>query len=133
MMRLNKRSNRSRALILLISGARSPEFAPAFAISGAAGDGAELETLYTIPPTRRRHNAPAIVQVRRSEGAEVDLPADRPQRWQKRAWGDSSAWHAWQDCAVSRVPHALQKLPIPEVPQLGQVVEGVVIPEKRKR
>jgi hypothetical protein len=74
-----------------------------------------------------------MVQARRSEDAGVDLPVCLPQRWQKRASGDSSAWQASQDCAVSRVPHALQKLPVPEVPQLGQVPKGEVISEKRKR
>jgi hypothetical protein len=52
--------------------------------------------------------------------------AEAPQRWQNRAWGESSARQAAQARAPSGAPQAVQKFPEPAAPQAGQVREGDV-------
>ena len=66
-----------------------------------------------------------MVQARRSDGAPVfeGPPTGVPHRWQKRAWGDSSARQDTQDRAVRPAPQALQKFPAELAPQTGQ--EGI--------
>src|SRR5215208_1553619 len=127
-IRLNSRSKRSRGLRLLMSGARPGLLAPALAISGATGWGDALDTLYTMPPTSSRQSAPATIHARRSDGGMEGAPplTGCPHRWQKRAWGDSSARQAAQARGVRLAPHELQKFPLPAVPQEGQVMAGKV-------
>jgi hypothetical protein len=73
-----------------------------------------------------------MVQARRSDGrAAGDPPTGVPQRWQNRAWGESSARHAEHARALRLAPQLLQKFPDAEAPQLGQVVD--VMRKKRKR
>jgi hypothetical protein len=100
-------------------------------MSGTAGSGAELDTLYAIPPTRATHSTVAMIQALRSESARGREPplAGAPHRWQNRAWGESSARQAVQDRPVRLAPQALQKFPEAGLPQEEQVVEGAVIVE----
>src|SRR5690606_4353617 len=51
-------------------------------------------------------------------------PAGAPHRWQKRAWGESSAWQDRQLRPPSGAAHSLQKRPVPAVPQAGRVCVG---------
>ena len=105
----------------LMSGAR-PVGLPALAISGATGCGAELDTLYTIPPTSSTHSTPATAQARRSpDRLAGDPPTGVPQRWQNRAWGESSARQAVHAGPLRLAPQSLQKLPEAVLPQDGQV------------
>ena len=86
---------------------------------------------------RASTSSPAMVQAVFSDRAPGTTPAGAgppagaaaPQRWQKRAWADSSAWQARQVRVPSDAPQVLQKLPLPGVPQAGQgrVVAGGVI------
>src|SRR5438128_6220413 len=133
MTRLNRRSNRSRGDIWLISGALpaasvpanpaagpAPSRAlwePALAMSGATGAGASRTTLKMIIARRATHSAPATSQAVRSRAGSaaetgppgaVDGPAGRPQRWQKRAWGERSARQPAQLRATRLAPQALQ-------------------------
>jgi hypothetical protein len=59
-----------------MSGAR-PAWLPAFAMSAAAGCGAELDTLYAMPPTSSTQRAPAIAQARRSDDRTAGGPPTR--------------------------------------------------------
>jgi hypothetical protein len=93
----------------------------------AAGAVAPLDTLYAIPATNSTQTVPATSQVLLSEWRAAGRPAALvtgcPQRWQKRAWGESSAWQ-WGHARRARLaPHALQNLPVPGVPQAGQLVD----------
>jgi hypothetical protein len=54
-------------------------------------------------------------------------PAGRPQRWQNRACGESSAWHPAQARGTKLAPQALQKLPEAGLPQTGQTVVAAVV------
>jgi hypothetical protein len=74
-----------------------------------------------------------MVQARRVAGvapASVRPAADTgwPQRWQNRAWGESSARQRVQARGERLAPQLLQNFPDAEAPQTGQVVaEGVVM------
>ena len=74
----------------------------------------------------------AVFSDRAAGAAPVPPPAPGaavPQRWQKRACADSSAWQARQVRAPKGAPQLLQKLPVPGVPQAGQarvLVGGVI-------
>jgi hypothetical protein len=137
---LNSRSNRSRGVIWLMSGA-GPEgagwlglscalTAPALAMSGAAGGPALLATLNTIAPMSTTHRAPATSQAVRSRAgvpAAAGAPTGRPQRWQKRARGLRSARQPAQVRTIRLAPQALQKFPAAGAPQAGHGVGLAVI------
>jgi len=93
-------------------------------MSGATGWGDALDTLYTMPPTSRRQSAPATIHAFRSDAVVAGAPllTGWPHRWQKRAWGDSSARQAAQARAMRLAPHELQKFPLAAVPHEGQVM-----------
>jgi len=97
-------------------------------MSGATGCGDALDTLYTMPPTSSTQSAPATIHALRSDGGTAwPLPLTGcPHRWQKRAWGDSSARHAAQARGVRLPPHELQKFPLAALPQEGHVMAGKV-------
>jgi hypothetical protein len=59
-----------------------------------------------------------------AERAPGDAPA--PQRWQKRAPAESSAWQAAQVLAPRGAPQRAQKFPEPELPHAGHArTDGV--------
>jgi hypothetical protein len=66
-------------------------------------------------------------QVLRSDFAPAEVaatcPTGLPQRWQKRAWGESSAWQWLHTRRARLAPHPLQKLPVAGVPQAAQIAE----------
>jgi hypothetical protein len=94
-------------------------------MSGATGWGDALDTLYTMPPTNKRQSAPATIHAFRSDAPGPLLLTGWPHRWQKRAWGDSSARQAAQARAMRLAPHELQKFPLAAVPHEGQfMAEG---------
>ncbi|HEX7337680.1 MAG TPA: hypothetical protein VF252_10770 [Gemmatimonadales bacterium] len=60
----------------------------------------------------------------------VAFPAGWPQRWQNRAWGESSARQALHDRGPRLAPQAVQNLPDgAAAPQAGQVAEEGVVME----
>jgi hypothetical protein len=85
-----------------------------------------------IAPTSRAHIVPAKIQADRSERTvappDPAPAAARPQRWQKRAWGESCVPHPSQTLWPRPAPQLLQKRPVAALPQTGQVVVvGVVM------
>jgi hypothetical protein len=54
-------------------------------------------------------------------------PAGRPQRWQNRACGESSALQPAQRRGTRLAPQALQNFPVAGLPQAGQVVVAAVV------
>jgi hypothetical protein len=54
--------------------------------------------------------------------APAGVPAGVPQRWQKRACGESSAWQLAQLRGPVAAPQLEQKRPLTGAPQLVQVV-----------
>src|SRR6185437_4276867 len=152
MTRLKSRSNRSRGVIRLMSGAAPavpaangarpsppaplPLSAPELAMSGATGAGAPRTTFNRMVARSARHRTPAATQAVRSRaGRGARCPgappgaAGRPQRWQKRAWGERSARQAGQLRAIRLAPHELQKLPEAGLPQAGQGAGEVMAAE----
>jgi hypothetical protein len=79
-----------------------------------------------IAPTSSAHIVPAKIQAERSARrvprASVEPPADRPQRWQKRACGKSCAPQPSQLRWPRLAPQLLQNRPLAAPPQEGQVV-----------
>src|SRR5688572_6213235 len=117
-------------------GPAAPAAEPALAIAGTAGAGASAATLYTMKPTRPRESAPAKIHAVRSDPpppgagpAAGAVPATgRPQRWQKRAWGESSARQPSHWRGTRLAPQVLQNRPAAGLPQTGQeVADGVVM------
>jgi MFS family permease len=139
MMRLNNRSNRSRGLSWLMSGAGpaggvvSPAAAPALAMLGTWGAGDSVTTLYTIAAISRTHIVPAKIQAVRSEpGARPPAPPGWPQRWQNLAWAPRGARQRVQLLGVRLAPQALQNFPEAAAPQAGHrpASGGAVIGEE---
>jgi hypothetical protein len=73
---------------------------------------------------------PATIHAFRSERDAAAAPAGWPQRWQKRARGDSSAWQLEQVRRPKLAPQALQKFPDAWTPHAGQVAEEGVVMER---
>src|SRR6266849_1846231 len=133
MIRLKRRSKRSRGDMALMSGAGPADrplangaAAPGLAMSGTTGAAVPRSTRQTIAATSRTASPPATIQAVCSDLAAVPPaaaapgPAGWPHRWQKRARLESSAEQAAQRRGPRTAPHRAQKVPDASAPQAGQ-------------
>ncbi len=116
MIRLNSRSNRSRGLRLLMSGARPGAAAGSRRWPCPAPPAAATRSTPCTrcrPPAAGRALRQPSTPCARTRRWQAALPLTGcPHRWQKRAWGDSSARQAAQARGVRLAPHELQKFPL---------------------
>jgi hypothetical protein len=67
------------------------------------------------------HGVRALPLAPVSDAAPAVAPTGAPQRWQKRAWAESSAWQWAQLRGPAGAPQLLQKRPVTAAPQLPHV------------